>query len=193
MSVLGLDSGYTVKYTHPLSGVPSGFALGNSFRRRGISCPVLSCPNTDTLYHSWVGNIKIKLYHITFKRGIFFTVHSLGSIRIDRVLISIIILNYNILSVSVLDLGYNVKYSPSQSGVPSGFALGSSLRRRLYLTIYPLPCPNADTVYYRNIFRQAVQYNKEKNENWENFEVNSWIHNISGWCMYVVCKLFGKQ
>ena len=36
MSVLGLDSGYTVKYTPPPSGVPSGYPLGNSFRRRGI-------------------------------------------------------------------------------------------------------------------------------------------------------------
>ena len=36
LSVLGLDSGYTVKYTPLPSGVPSGFALGNSFRQRGI-------------------------------------------------------------------------------------------------------------------------------------------------------------
>ena len=28
MSVLGLDLRYTVKYTTPPSGVPSGFALG---------------------------------------------------------------------------------------------------------------------------------------------------------------------
>ena len=33
MSILGLDSGYTVKYTPPPSGVPSGFALGNFFDR----------------------------------------------------------------------------------------------------------------------------------------------------------------
>ena len=32
MSVLGLDSGYKVKYNPLLSGVPPGFALGNSFR-----------------------------------------------------------------------------------------------------------------------------------------------------------------
>ena len=30
LSVLGLDSGYTVKYSPPPLGVPSGFALGNS-------------------------------------------------------------------------------------------------------------------------------------------------------------------
>ena len=36
MSVLGLDSRYTVKYNSSPSGVPSGFALGNSFRQRGI-------------------------------------------------------------------------------------------------------------------------------------------------------------
>ena len=36
MSVLGLNSGYTVKYTPLPSGVPWGFALGNSFRQRGI-------------------------------------------------------------------------------------------------------------------------------------------------------------
>ena len=36
VSVLGLDSGYTVKYTPTSEEVPSGFTLGNSFRRRGI-------------------------------------------------------------------------------------------------------------------------------------------------------------
>ena len=36
MSVLGLDSGYTVKNTPMPSGVPLGFALGNSFRQSGI-------------------------------------------------------------------------------------------------------------------------------------------------------------
>ena len=36
MSVLGLDSGYTVKYNPLPSGAPSGFALGNSFRQRVI-------------------------------------------------------------------------------------------------------------------------------------------------------------
>ena len=34
MSVLGLDSGYTIKYNPLPSGVPLGFALGNSFRQR---------------------------------------------------------------------------------------------------------------------------------------------------------------
>ena len=32
MSVLGLDSEYTIKYNPLPSGVPSGFALGNSFK-----------------------------------------------------------------------------------------------------------------------------------------------------------------
>ena len=36
VSVLGLDSGYTVKYNPLPSGVPSGFALRNSFRQRVI-------------------------------------------------------------------------------------------------------------------------------------------------------------
>ena len=36
MSVLGLNSGYTVKYNPLVSGVPSGFALGNSFRQTVI-------------------------------------------------------------------------------------------------------------------------------------------------------------
>ena len=54
MSVLGLDSGYMVKYNPLPSGVPSGFALGNSFKHRVYP---LSRLNTDTvsyaaLYHS---------------------------------------------------------------------------------------------------------------------------------------------
>ena len=36
MSALGLNLGYTVKYNPLPSGVPSGFALGNSFRPRVI-------------------------------------------------------------------------------------------------------------------------------------------------------------
>ena len=36
LSVLGLDSGCTVKYSPSPSGVPSGFALGNSLGRRAI-------------------------------------------------------------------------------------------------------------------------------------------------------------
>ena len=36
MSVLGLDSGYTVKYTPPPSGIPSAVALGSSFMQRVI-------------------------------------------------------------------------------------------------------------------------------------------------------------
>ena len=36
MAVLGLDLGYTVKYNPLPSGVPSGFALGNSLRQRVI-------------------------------------------------------------------------------------------------------------------------------------------------------------
>ena len=36
MYVLGLDSGYMVKYNPLPSGAPSGFALGNFFRQRVI-------------------------------------------------------------------------------------------------------------------------------------------------------------
>ena len=36
MSVLGLNSGYTVKYNPLSSGVPLGFALGHSFRQMVI-------------------------------------------------------------------------------------------------------------------------------------------------------------
>ena len=36
VSVFGRDKGYTVKYSPLPSGVPSGFALGNSFRQRVI-------------------------------------------------------------------------------------------------------------------------------------------------------------
>ena len=36
LSMLGLDLGYTVKYNPLPSGVPLGFALGNSFRHRVI-------------------------------------------------------------------------------------------------------------------------------------------------------------
>ena len=51
MSVLGLDSGYTVKFTPPPSGVPSGFALGTP-SAGGVYLTVYhsSCPNTDTVY-----------------------------------------------------------------------------------------------------------------------------------------------
>ena len=46
MSVLGLDSRYTVKYTPPPSGVPSGTPSGG-----GVYLTVYpsSRPNTDTL------------------------------------------------------------------------------------------------------------------------------------------------
>ena len=42
MSVLGLDSGHTVKYTPPPEGIPEGQARGNS-----------SHPNTDTVWLPW--------------------------------------------------------------------------------------------------------------------------------------------
>ena len=53
MSVLGLNSGYTVRYNPLPSGVPSGFALGNSFRQLGLYLTVypLSRPNTDTVWN----------------------------------------------------------------------------------------------------------------------------------------------
>ena len=43
MSVLGLDSGYTVKYNPLPSGVPSGFAIGNSFRQKVIFDRISLC------------------------------------------------------------------------------------------------------------------------------------------------------
>ena len=51
LSVLGLDSEYTVEYTP--SVVPSGFVLRNAFRQRGIFDRISlypSCSNTDTLF-----------------------------------------------------------------------------------------------------------------------------------------------
>ena len=47
-----------------------------------------------------------------------------------KIIILIIIARNEILSVLGLDSGCTVKYSPSPSGVPSGFALGNSLGRR---------------------------------------------------------------
>ena len=51
MSVLGQDLGYTVKYNPLPSRVPSGFALGNSFRQKVIFDRIsLVLPNTDTIW-----------------------------------------------------------------------------------------------------------------------------------------------
>ena len=49
--MLGLYSGYTIQYTPLPSGVPLGFALGNSFRQ-GVYLTVYlsSRPNMDTIY-----------------------------------------------------------------------------------------------------------------------------------------------
>ena len=55
MSVLGLDSGYTVKENPLSSGVPSGFPLGNSFRQMlYLTVYPLFRPNQDKvlLLHS---------------------------------------------------------------------------------------------------------------------------------------------
>ena len=51
MSVLGLDSGYTVKYTSPPSGVPSGTPSDG-----GVYLTVYpsSRPNTDTIWFKLV-------------------------------------------------------------------------------------------------------------------------------------------
>ena len=45
-----------------------------------------------------------------------------------------------------LNSGYTVKYNPLPSEVPSGFAIGILSGKGLYLTEYPLACPNTDTV-----------------------------------------------
>ena len=50
------------------------------------------------------------------------------------------------LSVLGPNSGYTVKYIPSPSGAPSGFALGNSFRQRVYLTLYPPFRPSTDTV-----------------------------------------------
>ena len=51
MSVLGLDSGYTVKYTPPPSGVPFASPSGTP-SDRGVYLAIYpsSRPNTDTVY-----------------------------------------------------------------------------------------------------------------------------------------------
>ena len=49
LSLLGLDLGYTVEYSPSPLGVPSGFAFGNSLRRRAIFDVYPSSRlNTDT-------------------------------------------------------------------------------------------------------------------------------------------------
>ena len=50
--------------------------------------------------------------------------------EINEGIISITVLKTDILPVLGLNLGDTVKYSPLPSGVPSGFALGNSRRRR---------------------------------------------------------------
>ena len=58
MSVLGLDSGYTVKYTPPPSAVPS--ALPSVTPEGGgvyLTVYPSSRPNTDTVYYSIVYRI----------------------------------------------------------------------------------------------------------------------------------------
>ena len=61
LSVFGLNLGYTVKFNPLPSGVPSGFALGNSFRQ-GLYVTVypLSRPNTDTFSITKKDNIESK-------------------------------------------------------------------------------------------------------------------------------------
>ena len=57
MAVLGLDSGCTVKNNPLASGAPSGFALGNTFRKRVIFDRIsLVLPNMDTGLEGW--NVK---------------------------------------------------------------------------------------------------------------------------------------
>ena len=58
MSVLGLDSGYTVKYNPFPPRVPSGLALGNSFRQRVyLTVYPSSRPNTDTISGIYINKI----------------------------------------------------------------------------------------------------------------------------------------
>ena len=55
LSVLGLDSGYTVKYTHSPSGVPSALPSGTP-SGEGVYLTVYpsSCPNMDTVKHPYL-------------------------------------------------------------------------------------------------------------------------------------------
>ena len=75
MSVLGLDSGYTVKYTPPTLGVPSGTPSGG-----GVYLTIYpsSRPNTDTVYHSLpLGNPSGK--------GVYLTVHPSSRPNTDKI------------------------------------------------------------------------------------------------------------
>ena len=70
LPVLGLNSGYTVEYSPPLLGVPSGCALRNSLWQRAIfGLYPLSCPKMET-EHSCApdlpNNIALLLYYRIF-------------------------------------------------------------------------------------------------------------------------------
>ena len=66
--------------------------------------------------------------------------------EINEIIISIIILKYDILPVLVLSSGYTVKYSFPPSGVSSGFALGNALNHLLNLPC-KLTCENTEIGY----------------------------------------------
>ena len=70
LSVLGLNTGYTVKYTPLPSGVPLGLALGNSFRQRVyLTLYPSSCPNTATVLYNVVQQHRVQC--ILFKNTLF--------------------------------------------------------------------------------------------------------------------------
>ena len=89
--------------------------------------------------------MKIQLFSISFKRGVYFIVLALGSIRSIVNDINDGIISIQILSVSGLNSQYTDKYSHFPLKISRGFTLGNSLCKGLYLTGYPLSCPNTDT------------------------------------------------
>ena len=52
------------------------------------------------------------------------------------------------MSVLGLNFGYTVQYKSLPSGVPSDFAVGTLLGKRLYLTVYLLSRLNTDTIQF---------------------------------------------
>ena len=132
MFVLGLDSGYTVKYNPSPSGVLSGF-------RQYI---ILKD-----------GILRFYSFNITSQRGYISQYTPLGVYglivhEINQVNIILMIVKNYIMSVLGLDSGYTVKYTPSPSGVPQGFALGNSFSRRgIFDHISLLSSYNTDTIF----------------------------------------------
>ena len=63
---------FRVRYVGGILGFQQGGGIGATPAGR---------PNNGILYHSLQWNTKIKLFSISSERGVYFTLHSLGSIR----------------------------------------------------------------------------------------------------------------